>query len=54
MRRLKRVKRNRRIYREKVIISGVMVLIFIIGFFIGGGIVKYKDNLAARAAANTK
>jgi peptidoglycan/xylan/chitin deacetylase (PgdA/CDA1 family) len=54
MRRLKRVKRNRRIYREKVIISGIMVLIFIIGFFIGGGIVKYKDNLAAKAAANTK
>lgn len=54
MRRLKRVKRNRRIYREKVIISGIMVLIFIIGFFIGGGIVKYKDNLAAKAAANIK
>ncbi|MDF2880920.1 MAG: polysaccharide deacetylase [Clostridiaceae bacterium] len=31
-----------------------MVLIFIAGFFIGGVIVKYKNNLASTTAANTK
>lgn len=51
---LKRAKKNRRIYKEKIIISAVMVLIFIAGFFIGGGIVEYKSSLAAKAAANTK
>ena len=54
MRSLKRVKRKRKIYRRRVIFLGFMVLIFIIGFFIGGGIVKYKDNSAAKAAASAK
>lgn len=51
---MKKVKRSKRGYRGTIIFSGFIVLIFIVGFFIGGSIVKYKSNTASVTAANVK